>query len=143
MSLIIEQRETEGIIILDLHGSLALDKGEAELHDTLSSLSQAGKINVVLNLKGVDFIDSTGLGTLVFGLARLRKAGGKLALENLNQSHLELLSLTRLAIAFELFDDEGDAVNSFFPDRKLKGFDILDFVEHESAVSPRRSQAGC
>jgi anti-sigma B factor antagonist len=143
MSLNIEQRETEGIVILDLHGSLALDNGESELRDRLARLSQACRVNVVLNLKGVDYIDSTGLGTLVFGLARLRKAGGKLALENLNQAHLELLSLTRLAIAFELFDDEGDAVNSFFPDRKLHGFDILDFVEHENASSPSRAHTAC
>ena len=70
-------------------------------------------------------------GHLVFGLARLRKAGGRLALVNLNRSHLELFLLTKLAIAFEFFDDEQDAVNSFFPDRALKRFDILNFVQHE------------
>ena len=85
----------------------------------------------MLNLKDVSEIDSTGLGTLVFGLARLRKAGGRLALVNVNRSHLELFLLTRLAMAFEFFDDEQDAVNSFFPDRALKHFDVLDFVQHE------------
>ena len=68
---------------------------------------------------------------MVFGLARLRKAGGKLALVNVNRSHLELFLLTKLAIAFEFFDDEQDAVNSFFPDRAVKPFDILNFVQHE------------
>ena len=82
-----------------------------------------------MNLKDVTEIDSTGLGTLVFGLARLRKAGGRLALANVNRSHMELFVLTKLAIAFEFFDDEQDAVNSFFPDRALKRFDVLNFVE--------------
>jgi anti-sigma B factor antagonist len=91
-----------------------------------------------LNLKNVSEIDSTGLGTLVFGLARLRKSDGRLALVNLNRSHLKLFLLTRLAIAFEFFDDEQDAVNSFFPDRAVKHFDILSFVEREPGpVSPR------
>ena len=81
---------------------------------------------------------------MVFGLARLRKAGGRLALVNLNRSHLELFLLTKLAIAFEFFDDEQDAVNSFFPDRELKHFDVLDFVQHEddpirnTCTHPRR-----
>jgi anti-sigma B factor antagonist len=85
-----------------------------------------------LHLKDVSAIDSTGLGTLVFGLARLRKAGGRLALVNLNRSQLELFLLTKLSIAFEFFDDAQDAVNSFFPDPALKRFDILDFVQHDT-----------
>ena len=74
-------------------------------------------------------IDSTGLGTLVFGLARLRKSGGRLALLNVNRSHLGLFLLTGLATAFEFFDEEQDAVDSFFPDREIKRFDILAFVQ--------------
>ena len=69
---------------------------------------------------------------MVFGLARPRKAGGRLALVNLNRAHLELFLLTKLAIAFEFFDDEQEAVNSFFPDRALNPFDILNFVQHEA-----------
>ena len=131
MSLHIEQREREGIVILDLKGPLTLGHGDLELRDRLTALPQSGKVNIVLNLKEVTDIDSTGLGTLVFGLARLRKSGGRLALANLNRSHLKLFLLTRLAIAFEFFGDEHDAVDSFFPDRELKHFDVLDFVEHE------------
>jgi anti-anti-sigma factor len=94
-----------------------------ELRDRLSALYQSGNVNSVLNLKDVSHIDSTGLGTLVFVLAKLRKATGRLALVNLNRSHLFLL--TKLALAFEFFDDEHKATNSFFPDRAVKPFDIL------------------
>ncbi len=135
MSLHIEQREVEGIVILDLKGPLTLGHGDLELRDRLPSVPQSGQVNIILNLRDVSEIDSTGLGTLVFGLARLRKGGGRLALVNLNRSHLRLFLLTRLAIAFEFYEDEQDAVNSFFPGRALKRFDILTFVEQESGAS--------
>ena len=48
---------------------------------------------------------------------------------NLNRRNIELLVMTKLATIFEVFDDEQNAVNSFFPDRKLKPFDILSFVQ--------------
>ena len=132
MNLQIEQRESEGIVVLDLKGPLTLGHGDLELRDRLPALHQSGKVNILLNLKDVSEIDSTGLGTLVFGLARLRKSGGRLALVNLNRSHLQLFLLTRLSIAFEFFVDEQEAVNSFFPDRALKEFDVLDFLRHEN-----------
>jgi anti-sigma B factor antagonist len=131
MSLHIEQRDREGIVILDLKGPLTMGQADLELRERLAALHESGNVNIILNLQEVTEIDSTGLGTLVFGLARLRKAGGRLALLNVNRAHLKLFLLTRLAIAFEFFDDEQDAVNSFFPDRALKHFDVLDFVEHE------------
>jgi anti-sigma B factor antagonist len=131
MSLQIEEREKEGIVILGLKGSLTLGDGDLALREKLAALHQSGKIKIVLDLKEVTHIDSTGLGTLVFGLAKLRKAGGKLALLNVNRAHLELFLLTRLALAFEFFADEQDAVNSFFPDREVKHFDVLEFVQHE------------
>jgi len=58
-----------------------------------------------------------------------RKKGGNVKLVNLNQRTIELLVMTRLATAFETFNDEQDAINSYYPDRKLKTFDILDFVQ--------------
>lgn len=146
MSLQIEQRESEGIVILDLKGPLTLGHGDLELRDRLPALHQSGKVNIVLNLKVVSETDSTGLGTLVFGLARLRKAGGRLALANLNRSHPGLFLLTKLAIAFEFFDNRQDAVNSFFPDREPKRFDILNFLKNQDdriSNDGARSTAAC
>src|SRR5208283_5742013 len=139
MSLQIEEREKEGAIILDLKGSLTQSDGDLALRERLAALHQSGKINIILNLKEVTDIDSTGLGTLVFGLARLRKAGGRLALLHVNRTHLKLFLLTRLAIAFEFFDDEQDSVNSFFPDRELKHFDVLEFVQQEEDANSNRA----
>jgi anti-sigma B factor antagonist len=142
VSLHIEQRESEGVTILHLKGPLTAGPADLEFRERLTALHQSGKVNIVLNLHEVTEIDSTGLGTLVFGLARLRKAGGGLALASVNPAHLKLFLLTRLAIAFEFFDDEQDAVSSFFPDRAVKHFDVLDFVEQEDARNSSNS-SGC
>src|ERR1019366_4089183 len=128
MSLEIVQREQEGIEIVDLKGRLTL--GEADLHfrSELDRLVRTGKSRVVLNLNDVSEIDTTGLGTLLFALAKLRKAGGGLALVNLKPSHIEVLVQARLAAVFEVFQDDQNAINSFFPDREVQRYDILEFV---------------
>ena len=59
----------------------------------------------------------------------LRKNGGNMRLLNLNRRNIELLVMTKLATVFEIFTDEQDAVNSYYPDRKIKTFDILSFVQ--------------
>ena len=49
---------------------------------------------------------------------------------------MELLLLTKLHTIFEVFADEQDAVNSFFPDREIRHFDILSFVQQEEEPIP-------
>ena len=89
----------------------------------------AGKIKIIFDLANVEYIDSTGLGGMVICYTQLKKAGGALKLMRLNRRNVELLALTRLHTVFEVFAEEQDAVNSFFPDREIKRFDILAFVQ--------------
>jgi anti-sigma B factor antagonist len=132
MILKISQCEREGIVVLDLDGPLVLGRQVSDLRERLRVLSLEGKIRVVLNFKKVNKIDSSGLGTLVSALTTLAKAGGKLMLYNLQPSHLSLLLLTKLVTVFELFANEDDAVNGCFPDREVKHYDILNFVQQEA-----------
>ena len=129
MSLEIQDHEREGITILEMRGRITVGKEATALREKIAELTAANKRNVVLNLAGVDFIDSTGLGALVIGAISARKAGGSVKLVNLNRRNIELLVMTKLATVFEIFSDEQDAINSYYPDRKLKTFDILDFVQ--------------
>jgi anti-sigma B factor antagonist len=69
------------------------------------------------------------LGTLLFTLAKLRKAGGGLALARLHPSHMDLLVIAKMERIFKVFDHEQDAINSFFQERQIARFDILDFLE--------------
>jgi anti-sigma B factor antagonist len=131
VSLEIHQREREGIVVLDLNGRITVGEEAAEVRDKLRELSAAGARDFLLNLQDVDYIDSTGLGALVVCFTSLRKTGGRLKLENLNRRNVELLVLTKLTTVFELFNDEQDAINSYFPDREIKHFDILSFVQQQ------------
>jgi anti-sigma B factor antagonist len=125
----IREREREGVRILDLKGRLIVGQEVAQLREKLKAESAAGQLKIILNLQEIDYIDSTGLGTLVICFTSLQKAGGTLRLLNLSRRNIELLVLTKLTTVFELFMDEQDAVNSFFPDREIKKFDILNFVQ--------------
>jgi anti-sigma B factor antagonist len=125
MSLEIKHREHEGIEILDLNGHLTLGQEDLDFRNELDRLVKAGKTRVVLNLSDLHKLDTAGLGTLLFALAKLRKAGGNLALFNMRPSHIGLLVEAHLETALEVFEGEQDAINSFFPDRDVKRYDIL------------------
>ena len=131
MALEVHQREREGIQIVSLKGRITAGPEAAALRDRVAALNSAGirNVNVVLDMQDVDYIDSTGLGTLVICATSLRKNGGNVKLLHLNRRNIELLVMTKLATVFEIFSDEQDAVNSYYPDRKIKTFDILSFVE--------------
>jgi anti-sigma B factor antagonist len=128
MSLEIQPRYNEGITVLAMKGRITVGKEATALREKVAELSAANVHNLVFNLAEVDYIDSTGLGALVMCATTLRKTGGNVKLVNLNRRNIELLVMTRLATCFEIFTDEVDAVGSYYPDRKIKTFDILDFV---------------
>lgn len=131
MALTIHEREREGITILDLKGRLTAGEEAGSLRERLRAEAAAGRTKVILNLAEVDYIDSTGLGTLVICYTSLQKAGGAVKLLNLNRRNVELLVLTKLSTVFEIFNDEQDAVNSFFPGRRIQRFDILSFLQSQ------------
>ena len=130
MALEIHRKEREGVTILDMKGRITVGPEATSLREAVAAALADGLRNLVLNLAQVDFIDSTGLGAVVMCSTTMRKAGGTVKLLNLNRRNIELLVMTKLATVFEIFNDETDAVNSFFPDRKLNQFDILSFVQH-------------
>jgi anti-sigma B factor antagonist len=133
MDLGIHQRQIEGIVILDLKGRLVLGASEALLRDTLTKLGEAGSVNVILNCASVEEIDEDGLGFLVVCSVRLRKAGGALKLLNLRRDHLDLVVLARLEGVFDVYTDEVSAINSFFPERAVPGFDLLEYARRQRA----------
>ena len=123
-------REREGVKILDLSGKLAVG-GASDLREKVAAETAGGSLLQLLNLKHVEYIDSTGLGILVICHMALQKAGGSLKLVNLNRRNLELVLLTKLSTVFQIYNDEQEAINSFFPDREIKHFDILAFVQQQ------------
>lgn len=137
MSLEIIHRQREGIEILDLKGRLTIGPEDLDFRADLDRLVTAGMVRVALNLTDLHKLDTTGLGTLLFALAKLRKAGGNLAVFNLRPSHIELLIAAKLETAFDAFQSEQDAIDSFFPDRAIQRYDILQFVESKILKTPK------
>ena len=143
MALEIHHRQRDGIEIVDLRGKLTIGEEDAALRNELQSLVRAGKLKVILNLEHVSEIDTAGLGTLTFAATIFSDAGGKVVLLHLHPSHMELFLLFKLEVVFEVFDDEIEAVNSFFPDRAVKRVDVLSLVrqfKQESASEKEPSR---
>src|SRR5437764_12867263 len=128
----IGKHEKEGITILDLDGRLIVGEPVTRLRDTITTFADEGTVNIILNMEKVDYIDSTGLGGIVICYTSLKKVKGALKLLRMNKRNAELLVLTKLNTVIQCFDDEQDAVNSYFPNREIKKFDILDFVQQQA-----------
>jgi len=133
MHLEIQQGEKEGITILDLKGKIVLGPEDLTLRERLFSLLDGDIRNVVLNLKEVTHIDTAGVGTLVLGTEKFRAASGRLVLVNLTPAEASTANILKLDTALDIYPDELDAVNSFFPDRVVPHYDILELVEEIKA----------
>jgi anti-sigma B factor antagonist len=109
----IEERTAGDVTILDLKGKMTLGEGDELLKDKINSLIHQGQKKLLLNLEGVPYIDSAGLGEIVRTYTTVSRQGGNLKLVNLTKRITDLLSITKLLTVFETFDSEKDAVASF------------------------------
>ena len=109
----IDERVVEGVMILDLKGKMTLGEGDELLKDKINSLIQQDQKKLLLNLEGVPYIDSAGLGEIVRTYTTVSRQGGKLKLLNLTKRIQDLLAITKLLTVFETYEDESEAVKSF------------------------------
>ena len=109
----IDERVVSGVTILDLKGKITLGEGDEALRDRISHLLQSGSRKLLLNLEGVPYIDSAGLGEVVRTYTTVSRQGGSLKLLNLTKRITDLLSITKLLTVFETFESENEAVQSF------------------------------
>jgi anti-sigma B factor antagonist len=110
----ISERTVGAVRVLDLDGQLKLGDSSAQLlSDKVRSLLQQGEKRILVNLQGVSYMDSAGLGELVQAFATTSRQGGSLKLVNATARLKDLLVITKLATVFELHDNEAAAVGSF------------------------------
>jgi anti-sigma B factor antagonist len=109
----IAERTVSEVTVLDLKGKMTLGEGDELLKDKINSLLSQGKKKLVLNLEGVPYIDSAGLGEIVRTYTTVSRQGGSLKLLNLTKRIEDLLSITKLLTVFETFDTEPEAIQSF------------------------------
>jgi anti-sigma B factor antagonist len=106
-------RQVEGVTIVDLRGRIDFGDGSTRLREILGDLVSRGKTKVLLNMKDVDFVDSSGIGEMVRGHVQLARIGGQLKLVNLSKHVTMLLQVTRLNKVFEIFANELSGIESF------------------------------
>jgi anti-sigma B factor antagonist len=106
-------RETGDVTIVDITGRISLGEESAALRNLVMNLLSEGHLKILLNMAGVDYIDSSGLGALVSAFSSVRKAGGELKLLKLSAKVDDLMEVTRLYTVFDIVDDEAAAVESF------------------------------
>ena len=109
----IDERAAGEVMILDLKGKMTLGEGDELLKDKINSLVLQGRRKLILNLEGVPYIDSAGLGEIVRTYTTVSRQGGSMKLLNLTKRITDLLSITKLLTVFETYDTEADAVRSF------------------------------
>ena len=111
--MVIEERVIGDITVLDLKGKMTLGEGDELLKDKINSLIHQGQKKLLLNLEGVPYIDSAGLGEVVRTYTTVKRQGGNMRLLHLTKRIEDLLSITKLLTVFESYDNEADAVRSF------------------------------
>lgn len=113
MKLTINQREAGDVVVLDLAGHLSMGDELSQLSNLVTDLVAAGKTRVVINLKKVGFVDSSGAGTLVRCFTAAKAAGGDLKLAEPSERFRQVMELTRLVKILKMFPREQDALRSF------------------------------
>jgi anti-sigma B factor antagonist len=113
VAITITTREVAHVTIVDILGRIVLGDETGALRDTVRDLIAQGKKKIILNLAGVDYIDSSGVGELVGSFTTVRNSGGELKLLNLTQKVHDVLHVTKLYTVFDIKDDEFKAVRSF------------------------------
>jgi anti-sigma B factor antagonist len=109
----IDERAAGNVTVLVLKGELKLGEGLALLKDKVHSLLHQGRKHILVDLGGVTYIDSSGIGELASAFTSVAKAGGSIKLLNLTKRVRDLLAITKLLTVFDTFDAEQDALRSF------------------------------
>ena len=112
MKLTLATRTKDGIFVVDCNGRIVFGEESSLLRDTVKEALSTNN-RIVLNLGEVDYIDSTGLGTLAGLYTSVRKASGAIKLMGLTKHVSDLLQITKLLTVFEVYNSEAEAVESF------------------------------
>ncbi len=113
MSVELNYRQIGDVSVVDVSGRITLGDGSSTLRNALREMGGKGQKKILLNLAGLTYIDSSGIGELVSAYATLANQGGRLKLLNLTDRVKDLLLLTKLYTVFEVYTDEAKAVASY------------------------------
>ncbi|MBI2822703.1 MAG: STAS domain-containing protein [Acidobacteria bacterium] len=110
----IAARSSNDVCILDLEGKITMGESCVALRHAIRERVRLGQKHMLLNMRDVSYMDSSGTGELVGAYASVTSQGGQLKLLNLTARLRELLAITKLLTVFECYDNESQALNTFF-----------------------------
>ena len=113
MAMQIIEKESRGVLILELAGRVTLGDESNQLRTKIKDVLAQGKKHLVLDLGNVSYIDSAGLGTLVAGYTSSQNQGAGMKLANLTKRFREQLNITKLVTVFDVYDSVEGAIKSF------------------------------
>ncbi len=113
MQLEIRERNVGEVVVLEMLGKITIGEGSVQLREAVSRLRDSGRNRIILNLGGVSYVDSSGIGELVSCYTTTKNSGGRLKLLNLPKKIKDLLMITKLLTVFEIYEDEQTALDSF------------------------------
>ena len=111
----LQERSAGAVTLIDVSGKLQAGDDSGRLKDKINSLLHQDRKRIVLNLAGVPYIDSTGLGELVATHATVTRQGGQIVLVQLTARVQDLLAICRLLTVFDTFDTEAEALKILQP----------------------------
>ena len=109
----IKKRQAGDVTILDLDGEVRIGDSATALRTGIRDLVAGGSQKILLNLGGVKYIDSSGIGELIANYTTVGRTAGQLKLLNLTEKVQDLLVITKLLTVFDVYDNEADALASF------------------------------
>lgn len=115
MALEISERLVNGVLVMELAGTLTLGEEAGRLRARFKEVLGDGTTQLVLDLSRVHYIDSAGLGAIVSGHTTARNAGGSMKLANVGEQFRDQLSVTKLTSVFDVYDTVEEAMNAFAP----------------------------
>lgn len=107
------ERQAGDVTVLDMSGAIRMGEGSGVLRNAIRKLVSDGKKKILLNLGGVRYIDSSGIGELIANYTTVSKDGGQMKLLNLTDKVQDLLVITKLLTVFDVFEKEDEALSSF------------------------------
>jgi anti-anti-sigma factor len=106
-------RQRQGVTVLEPKGKITIGSGDIALRDSVIEALDSGSRKILINLKDVSTIDSSGIGELVAAYTTVTNRGGKLKLVGLPPKVNDILQITQLVTVFEVMETEEEAVDSF------------------------------
>ena len=108
----IKERQAGDVTVLDLDGKITIGEGSIALRSAVRRLLEEKKKKILLNLAGVGYVDSSGIGELVSSFSSVSREGGQLKLLNLTQKIQDLLAITKLLTVLDVYEHESSAVSA-------------------------------